>query len=73
MSAGLTPWIVFLVAVAALLAIDLGVSRRRGDVMSTVIVIAVGGSIVASLWLTRSRELPTLPGVARLREKAEEA
>jgi tellurite resistance protein TerC len=34
-SAELTPWIVFLVAVAALLAIDLGVSRRRGDVMST--------------------------------------
>jgi tellurite resistance protein TerC len=34
MSAGLTPWIVFLVAVAALLAIDLGALGRRG-VMST--------------------------------------
>ena len=34
-SAELTPWIVFLVAVAALLAIDLGVLGRRGGVMST--------------------------------------
>jgi tellurite resistance protein TerC len=34
-SAGLTPWIVFLVAVAALLFVDLGVLGRRGGVMST--------------------------------------
>ena len=33
----------------------------------TVIVIAVGGSIVASLWLTRGRERPKLPDDARLR------
>ena len=39
----------------------------------TVIVIAVGGSIVASLWLTRNRERPTLPSDTRLRDEAEDA
>jgi tellurite resistance protein TerC len=57
MSADLTPWIVFVVAVAALLAIDLGVLGRRGEVMSTRVAllwsamwIGLGLSFSLAVW-----------------------
>ena len=60
MSAGLTPWIVFLVAVAGLLAIDLGVLGRRGGVMSTkkallwsAVWIGLGLSFSLAVWSWR--------------------
>jgi TerC family integral membrane protein len=62
-SAGLAPWIVFLVAVAALLAIDLGVLGRRGDVMSTrkallwsAVWIGLGLSFSLAVWGWRGAE-----------------
>ena len=63
MSAGLTPWIVFLVAVAALLVIDLGVLGRRGEVMSTKkallwsgLWIGLGLSFSLAVWGWRGAE-----------------
>ena len=60
MSAELTPWIVFLVAVAALLAIDLGVLGRRGGVISTkkalvwsAMWIGLGLSFSLAVWAWR--------------------
>ncbi len=57
MSAGLTPWIVFAVAVATLLAVDLGVLGRRGEVMSTRVAllwsamwIGLGLSFSLAVW-----------------------
>ena len=56
MSAEFTPWVVFLIAVAALLAMDLGVLGRRG-VMSTrtallwsAVWIGLGLSFALAVW-----------------------
>jgi tellurite resistance protein TerC len=63
MSAELTPWIVFLVAVAALLVIDLGVLGRRGETMSTkkallwsALWIGLGLSFSLAVWGWRGAE-----------------
>ena len=69
-SAELTPWIVFLVAVAALLAIDLGVLGRRGGVMSTktallwsAMWIGLGLSFSLAVWGWRGADgRPGVPG-----------
>jgi tellurite resistance protein TerC len=60
MSAGLSPWIVFLGAVAALLAIDLAVLGRHGGVMSTkkaflwsAVWIGLGLSFSLAVWSWR--------------------
>jgi hypothetical protein len=37
----------------------------------TVIIVAVGGSIVASLWLTRGRPMPARPREPHLRPESE--
>lgn len=58
--AELTPWVVFLVAVAALLIIDIGVLGRRGETMSTrsaliwsAIWISLGLSFSLAVWALR--------------------
>ncbi len=58
--AELTPWIVFLVGVTALLIVDLGVVGRRGEIMSTrsalawsAVWIAFGLSFSLAVWAWR--------------------